>query len=209
MIHDVDLSLAAWLCDLLPGVAVTFDPPSRAAEPGEGAARRALVLHLADLHEEPGGSTSGWSALRGDDGVVVGRVPGVRRFRLTYLLMGQGEDTLAEHDVLGHALEATSRYDVVPTAHLAGSMKEVGDRAVMVRCAPSTRTADARELWRAWGVAPRTVLELSVLAPLPTATIAEVAAPPSEVSLGVDRGAPRPAASPPAPGRRPTGRITE
>lgn len=210
MIHDVDTSVAGWLADLLPGVAVSFDPPAAEPPSSRKAARPMLLLFLSGLHQESDGSTSGWSSLRDEEGVVVGRVPGIRYFRFTYLLMGQAKDTATEHQILGRALEATALYELVPQAFLAGALAELDGSSVRVRLAPSSRGVDTRELWHAWGVPPRTVLELTVLAPLPLTTVADVAAPPSQVDLGVGRGTPPATANAGAPPRRrPTGRISE
>ncbi len=210
VIADLDASLASWLGELLTEVDVSFDPPE------QGEDEPCLWLYLHQVREEPDGGLAGWGTLRNDDGVVSGRVPPTRRYRFTYLMTAQASGAIAEHAILGDVLAGTAMHEVVPAAHLQGSLKHA-EQALIVRCAPETVLADGRDLrdlWSAWGSVPRTVLVLSVLAPLSLDLIQEVAAPPSRVELGSRRtngaaGAPGTAAPDPPETRRPAHAIRE
>jgi hypothetical protein len=215
VLRDVDASLSAWLGALLPGVRVSCESPAhhteRAESSGKARARAEATvhLHLHAVREDAGGSTVGWSDLRNGDGVVVGRLPPSRRFRLNYLVLPQARDTATEHDLLSRVLAGTALSETLPVEFLAGALGDA-ESTVLVRCAPATLSVDTTHLWAAWGVAPRATLELSVLAPLPLAYVEEVAAPPSQIALGA-RAAPGPTVEkepvPTAP--RPTARIQE
>lgn len=216
MLRDVDGSLTAWLGALLPGVRVSCGSPpaARAAPaepPGKGSTRveATLHLHLHAVREDAGGSTVGWSDLRNGDGVVVGRLPPSRRFRLNYLVVPQARDTATEHDLLGRVLAGTALSETLPGEFLTGALGDA-ESTVLVRCAPATSAVDTTHLWAAWGVAPRATLELSVLAPLPLSYVDEVATPPSQVALGAARRTRPVEDEQPLPSRpRPTARIDE
>ena len=192
VIRDVDDSLVSWLGEMVPTVPVELGPPADPeARTRKGAASIALFLH--EVREDADGSAAGWSELRNDEGRLVGRMPPSRRYRLTYLVFATAQDVRTEHDLLGRVLAGSALTEVVPPEHLAGSLADV-EATMIVRCAPARGHADPSELWAAWRLAPRTTLELSVLAPLPLSYVAEVAEPPSSVDLRVRRGAADPAA---------------
>jgi hypothetical protein len=176
VLRDVDVSLASWLTGYLPeGGSIGFDIASPPDPP-------ALGLYLHDVREEAELTPGSWSDVRGDDGVLVGRLPPQRRYRMTYLVTAWARDTLAEHEILGNVLAGCALHHVVPAASLVGCLAEDG-QAVMVRCAPHDRACDPRELWAAWRIPPRTALELSVLAALPVSALVEMVAPPRRVGL--------------------------
>lgn len=216
VLRDVDLSLTGWLVDLMPGVRVSCDPPSPRQSPGrppgqatgKTRADASLYLHLHAVREDAGGSTVGWSDLRDGEGVVVGRLPPRRRFRLNYLLLPDARDAATEHDLLGRVLAGTALSETLPAEFLVGGLADA-DSTVLVRCAPATSAVDTTHLWTAWGMAPRATLELSVLAPLPLSYVEEVAAAPSAVHLGA-RGERTDHDQQPVPARpRPAARISE
>lgn len=181
MLRDVDVSLAAWLGAFLPaGGTVAFDVA--AVADGDRPAAPVLVLHLHDVREEGEMTPGSWSEVRDAGGTLVGRLPAQRRYRLTYLVAAWAADTLAEHEALGSVLAGCAVHHVVPLAALRGVLAD-GDQPLMTRCAPVDRGCDPRELWAAWRIAPRTALELSVLATLPLAAMLEVAEPPSGIDL--------------------------
>jgi hypothetical protein len=206
VIRDVDATLTAWLSSLLPRVTVACEAPPEIAAPPKAPR---LSLFLDDVREDPDSGTAGWAPLRGEDGVVVGRLPPAKSYRLVYLLIAQALDASAEHDILGRVLAGTALHEAVPSEFLTDGLAETG-QAVLVRCAPASRTIDPRELWAGWGVAPRTTLELSVLAPLPLSFVADVASPPKHIELGAQRTPPVPvAAGDRKDAPRPTGHIHE
>jgi Pvc16 N-terminal domain len=184
VIRDLDASLAGWLGSLLPDVAISFEAPGSSRGQSEQAtATASLSVVLLSVREDADASFSGWGELRADDGLLLGRLPPTRRYRFSYLLVAEAGDALLEHDVLGRVLAAAALYEVVPPEHLAGSLDGVGPE-VLVRCAPATGTADPQHLWGSWATSPRACLELSVLAPLPLASLLEVPQPPRHIDLG-------------------------
>jgi hypothetical protein len=182
VIADVDATVATWLGRLAPDLDIAFSPPPDHAAPSSRRTRTTLTAFLYDVHEDPDAGVPGWTSLRDDAGVVVGRQHPTRSYRFTYLLIASGTDPLLEHEALGRVLTGSVLNEVVADDDLAGQLK-AADSPVVVRCAPATRSADARDLWAAWGIRPRTSLELSVSAPMPPRAI-EVAEPPSHIELG-------------------------
>jgi hypothetical protein len=192
---------------------VSFDPPRDgppSAKPPHGKQPRAtLSLMLVDVQESTAAGSHAWSSQRAEDGQVMGRVPPNRSYRFTYLMTAAAEDTLSEHELLGTVLAGVAMDDVVPESHLRGVLSDCA-RSLMTRCAPERHDANGHDRWAAWNLTGRTCLELSVLAPLPAAAMADVADPPSRIDLKASGGH-RPMATTPPQGaaRRPIGRITE
>jgi hypothetical protein len=183
VIRDVDATLAAWLARHVPGVRISFAPPGHETAKGGAAV---LSVHLYGVREDADGSLSGWDVVRDQKGVVVGRTPPSRRYRLTYLLVATAADTLTEHDVLGRVLAGAVQDEVVPQEFLAGELVHA-ERDVLVRCAPATGTADPQHLWATWDCPARTALELSVLAPMPMSFLLSAPPPPSHIDLRTSR----------------------
>ena len=213
VIRDVDASLEGWLGGLVPDVRISFEPPvapTRASgAKGKDGARPAVTLSvlLYDVREDPDGSLSGWDEVRDQRGVVVGRTPPPKRYRLTYLLVATAADPLAEHEVLGRVLAGAARDEVVPTGHLAGEMVHA-EHDMLVRCAPATGTADPQHLWSTWDCPARAALELSVLVPMPMALLVAVPPPPAHLDLHTARrDRAEPAVEPVRP--RPTSTVHE
>ncbi len=205
MIRDLDLSLAAWLGEALPECVITFDPVPAGTEEGTSAI---LALNLCDIRLEHEASTGGWSTVRDDRGVAIGRTPPTRTYRFTYRVSAVAADALAEHEILGRLLVVGALYEVLPVPHLVGSMTASG-QPVLLRFAPAqsllagTWLREAPEDLRAW-------LELSVLAALPVEQLTEVAPAPRHVDLGTARTTREPAeADAPAGVPRPTTRVSE
>lgn len=194
VLYDVDASIEAWLGAALPaGVAVSF------AAPGERGPddRPALHLHLHLVREDADGSTVGWEELRDLDGALAARLPPDRRYRIVYLVTACAADVAVEHEVLGHFLLAAAAYGVLPEAYLRGSLVE-DPRAILMRAAPSMPLTDPAALWAAWRIAPRAVLEFSLLVPMPRAPLTELAVAPREIDLRSERRAPQPMGAGPA-----------
>lgn len=182
MLRDVDNSLAGWLVGYLPaGTEIVFDAPG-SREP----ARPMLGLYLHEVREEGEVTPSDWSDVRGDDGVLIGRLPPQRRYRLTYLATAWAGHPLDEHEMLGRILAGCAAHNTIPAQFLSGSLVDLG-QAVMVRCAPFDRSCDPRELWAAWRTPPRTALEISVLSPMPVSLFTDLPLPARSVSLTSSR----------------------
>lgn len=199
VLSDADDSLAGWLATLVPaGTAVALfgpdpseDTPRPRAETGAGT----LLVHLHRVRESPDGSGAGWNELRSAEGAVVGRVPPTRRYRLTYLLTAVATDVRTEHDILGHVLSGSAATEVVPAAHLRGSLAvDAGGEpvAVLARCAPEESFVDPAVLWAAWRIAPRASLEMSLLVPMPQSYVGKVPDAPREIDLQSSRREPPP-----------------
>jgi hypothetical protein len=182
VIADVDATIASWLGRLAPELDVAFTPPPDKSGSAPKRARTTVTVFLYDVREDPDAGTPGWTGLRSDDGVLVGRQHPSRAYHFSYLLIASGPDPLEEHEALGRILSGSLLNEVVAEEDLAGQMK-AADGPVVVRCAPAVRSVDAHDLWTAWGIRPRTTLELSVRAPMPPPLVIEVAEPPSHVDL--------------------------
>jgi hypothetical protein len=200
VLHDVDRSVASWLASVLPaGVEIAFAPPggrsddAPARKGNKGAPEQATVLlHLHLVREDADASTVGWRSTRGPDGAVDGRLPPDQRFRIVYLLAAWADDPLAEHELLGRILVAAAALEVLPDEAFCGCL--AGEpRAILMRCAPANPTADPAALWAAWRLAPRAVLELSLLVPLPRTPTTDLPPPPQQIDLSSERRAPVPA----------------
>lgn len=212
MIRDLDLTLAAWLGSVLDDASVTFDPapPPETTSTVKGRAKSSaavVALELYDVRLDADASTAGWASVRDERGVEVGRVPPAKTYRFTYLLTAQASDALAEHDVLGKVLTAAAMHEIVPEVHLVGVLAESGQQ-VLLRCAPARPLTDTHERRHREEVR-RVALELSVLASLPQAGVADLPAPPSQVELGTRRRVVREVPDPHALVPRPTTRINE
>jgi hypothetical protein len=215
VIADLDATIANWLEQFLPDTDIVFDAPAGwtpAAGPAATTDRTLLWVFLHDIRQELDAGAAGWSSMRDDSGVVVGRMPPRRSYRLTYLLVPLVERTVDEHRLLGQVLAGALRHEVVAVHLLAGTMRG-SEEPVLARVAPAAPSIDQQQFWAAWELAPRTSLELSVLAPMPPERMEPVAGPPSRVDVGAERLAPAqrpPARADDAPGRpRPVGRVTE
>jgi hypothetical protein len=186
VIAEVSAALRALYGSLLPdGVLLRFGPPA-----GDGAS--ALCFFLASIEEDAQGVPADWADVRDERGRVLGRQPPPRRFDLLYLVTAWAPEGSPD----GHRQEAL--LDVVLAATVPGTRLSQGllsgDLAgpgvsVLVRLAPRAARAYA-EL----GLPPRTVLGLTVNAPLIVPMSTDVAAPAEQITLGVDRAGPaRPA----------------
>jgi hypothetical protein len=188
VIADVDATVAAWLGRLAPDLDVAFSPPQDAVASSSNA-RTTLTAFLYDIREDPDAGVPGWTDLRGESGLTIGRHQPTRSYRFAYLLIASAADPVVEHEALGRVLSGSVLNEVVLDDDLAGQMKAV-DMPVLVRCAPAARSVDSRDLWAGWGIRPRTALELLVCAPMPPAEVVQVAEPPSHLDLGARRLAP-------------------
>jgi Pvc16 N-terminal domain len=178
VIRDVDVSLAAWLEEALPGTTICFETATDGQTAAQGGA---LELELVDVRLDNDASTSGWTSLRDERGVVVGRVPPAKQYRLTYLVRARAGGALAAHDLLGNILAVAALHAVVPRRHLTPALADA-DAPLLVQCAPAVplMAPHHRSRHGEGGVA----LELSVLAPFPVSPVADVAPPPAHIELG-------------------------
>lgn len=207
MIRDLDASVTAWLSELVPYAVAGVHSGVGDHEVGD---RPELSLVLVDVREDLSAGTHVSSAVRSDEGVVVGQRAPRRRYRFTYVITAFAAEAAEEHAVLGSVLAGAAQVLVLPDAFLRGAMADCAG-TVHVRCAPEREDTHDRDRWATWRIAGRAALELEILAPLPAAALDEVAEPPSRIELHT-AGAHVPRQSNGAaavPARRPTATITE
>jgi Pvc16 N-terminal domain len=182
VLRDVDTSLAGWLSGYLPlETEIVYDTPV-----GRDPLRPALGLYLHEVREEGEVTPADWSEIRGENGLMLGRLPPQRRYRLTYLVTAWAASPLDEHELLGRVLAGCAAHYTIPSEHVTGVLAETS-QALMVRCAPFDRACDPRELWAAWRIPPRTALELSVLVPMPVAMLTDIPLPPRKMAVSSSR----------------------
>lgn len=178
MIHDVDESLRALLrTEALVGteVEVVLDAPTR-----DWASRRnapTVDLYLYDIREAPDQRQMGEVEIRGDDGIVTGRRPRPRVFKLSYLLTVWTQRPEDEHRILSNILAHLLQHDLLPESVLQGSL--VGSsQPVQLRVAqPPPQDRSVSDVWSAMGGELKPSLDLIVLAPLEAGVIAQAGPP--------------------------------
>lgn len=138
-------------------------------------------------------------------GRVVGRQPGVQRYRLSYVVTawagddvrdddgvgcGPGSRVLAEHELLGSVLRACSTADSLPAECLAGELGEA-NIPVAVHCAPEGLGSASSHLWAGWNVAPRAYLDLVLVVPLVPPMDTDLAPLTQEIVVDLDQHGPK------------------
>jgi hypothetical protein len=178
LIHDVDESLRALLrTEAFVGseVEVVLDAPTK-----EWASRRnapTVDLYLYDIREAPDQSQMGEVELRGDDGIITGRRPHPRVFKLSYLLTVWTQRPEDEHRILSTILAHLLQYDLLPESVLQGTL--VGSsQPVQLRVAqPPPQDRSVSDVWSAMGGELKPSLDLVVLAPLEAGVLAQAGPP--------------------------------
>jgi hypothetical protein len=183
MIGEVNRALRALLTPVLPADhPVRFGLPEPGAEPG-------LYLFLADVREDEGSGGLDWEDVRDVAGRVVARRPPIRRFDLKYLITPESPDP----DTLTVLLDAVL-IAVDPGRRLDPELLgiDLAGKPVVLRL------SDGGAAYSHLGLAPRTVLGLTVNAPLVLPLVTEISPAPDQLNLGVAKGGPRPAPERPA-----------
>lgn len=172
-----------------------FDAPDpRWAERSTGPL--VVCAFLLGIRQDSAGRHSTWSDVRGPDGLVVGRQPPVRHFRLAYLLtawasadggadsdgLRQSTRTIAEHEALGRILSACAQTEALPAECVKGTLAESGLPTALV-CAPAESSESVGSVWSGLGVAPRACVQLVLVAPLRPPVVTELAPPAREIVL--------------------------
>jgi hypothetical protein len=178
VIAEVSAALRALYSPLLPGgVQLRFGAPT-------GDQGSALSVFLASVQEDPRAVPADWEDVRDEQGRVLGRQPPIRRFDLLYLVTAWAKDSEREEALLDIVLTAT-----VPTVRLdpklLGGTLRGATQPVLVRLAP-----EATAVYASLDLPPRTVLGLSVNAPLIRPLSTDIAPPADQITLGVDRTTP-------------------
>jgi Pvc16 N-terminal domain len=165
MISDVDASISALLrAEALPGTEteVVFDAPTT-----EWASRRSgpvVDVFLYDIREDPARRDIAMQPQRDMTGRITGRKPGVRHFRLSYLLTAWTKRPEDEHRLLGQLLEALLQYDRVPESYLRGRFQD--ETIVLSMAQPSAPDRSLADIWNALGGEMKPSLDLVAVAPV-------------------------------------------
>ena len=165
MISDVDASLSALLeTEALNGseTRIVFDAPTT-----EWAARRSgpmVDVFLYDIREDVGRRDIAAVPERDQSGRIIGRRPGVRHFRLSYLLTAWTNRPEDEHRLLGQLLETLLRYDRIPDTCLRGRLRD--ETVVLGLALPPSPDRSLTDLWSALGGEMKPSLDLVAVAPI-------------------------------------------
>lgn len=196
MFNEVAATLRALLAaDPALRVEVRFDPPGPSWA-DDGMARLGLFLH--DVREDLSARMAAWHDERDDGGRVVARHLPARRYRLGYLVTAWSSSVDAEQELLGAALNTFVRGETVPVEYLTPTLRATALPVTLAVAHPDLPAAGTG-LWRAFGIPPRTTLDLVVTTPLLGQASTGLAAAPETVALGVAPGGPPPPAPTPAP----------
>ena len=167
MIHDVDASLSELLrAEALNGgeAEIVFDAPTK-----EWVSRRnapAVDVFLYDIREDVGRRDVMAQPVRNEEGVVVGRRPPVRRFKLAYLLTAWTRRPEDEHRLLSQLLAALVRHDRIPDGFLQGQLSGEPTPVLLQLALPPTQDRSLSDIWNALGGELKPSIDLVVVAPL-------------------------------------------
>jgi Pvc16 N-terminal domain len=165
MIHDIDASLSALIkteAMATTEAEVVFDAPTT-----EWAARRSgpvIDVFLYDLREDTGRRDAHSWPERDQTGRITGRRPGIRFFKLSYLLTAWTKRPEDEHRLLGQLLEALLCHDQIPETYLRGRVRE--QTVVLNLALPPGPDRSLTDLWTALGGEMKPSLDLVVVVPV-------------------------------------------
>jgi hypothetical protein len=166
MISDVDASLSALLkAEVLTGTEteVVFDAPTT-----EWSSRRSggptVDVFLYDIREDPTRRDMATQPQRDMTGRITGRKPGIRYFRLSYLLTAWTRRPEDEHRLLGQLLEALLQFERIPAPHLRGRYTD--DTIVMNMAQPPAPDRSLADIWNALGGEMKPSIDLVLIAPV-------------------------------------------
>jgi hypothetical protein len=150
-------------------VEVVFDAPTK-----DWAARRnapTVNLYLYDIREDLRRRERGWTELRGDDGIVVSRVPAPKYFKLSYLVTAWTQRPEDEHRLLDGLLRAFLLYDALPERLVNGRLREPRLDVPMTIGLPPPEDRAFADVWSALGGELKPSLDLVVVAPVATGIV--------------------------------------
>jgi Pvc16 N-terminal domain len=196
MLDDVDAALGGLLAAAVTArgaedVVLSFQSP--AAQGGQPGGAPTLALFLYDIRENLTGRGADLSQIRDQDNRVAVRQLAPRRYELSYLVTAHAATVTEEHRLLGMVLATCAELEAVPPRYLGGKLASTG-LPVGLRVAAPTAVAAPWDLWQALGIAPRTCLDLLVMATLIPEAALELAPPAEHLVLDAGTGAraPRP-----------------
>ena len=179
MIHEVDETLRALIVDDpgSSGIDVSFDAPTKDWSSRQGSPT--VNVFLYDIREDLLRRDVGPQPVRDDNGVVVGRQPPVRRFKLSYLLTAWTQRPEDEHRLLSILLGRLLQFGSVPDEFLQGSLVDSPVPVVLDLALPPTADRSLSDIWSALGGELKPSLDLAVIAPFDAGRIFQ-AGPPVE-----------------------------
>lgn len=196
--HGVDASLRALLEDAFGDekVAIAFEAPT----PEWVAEQRdqVLDLFLYDVRPVLEGRVGEAEDVRDERGLVIGRQPPPRTYRLSYLVSAWAARPEQEHRILGRVLDAVPDHDALPAAFLEGRLGEQG-LPVSLDLGADHAGPGHPAIWGALGTAARTALDLRVVASVVPPLQTALAAPAVRLDLGLSREDGGVAPPPPGP----------
>jgi hypothetical protein len=166
-------------------VEVVFDAPTK-----DWAARRnapTVNLYLYDIREDLRRRELGWSEERDATGVVVGRRPAPRFFKLSYLLTVWAQRPEDEHRLLDNLLRTFLLYDALPAHLVAGRLAEPRLDVPLTIGRPPPEDRAFADVWSALGGELKPSLDLVVDAPVDRGVVYP-AGPPVEDGIYLDVG---------------------
>lgn len=188
MISEVDDALRAVvrteaLAD--SDVEVVFDAPTK-----DWAARRnapTVNLYLYDIREDLRRRELGWSEERDAAGIVVGRRPAPRFYKLSYLLTVWAQRPEDEHRLLDNLLRTFLMYDALPPHLVTGRLAEPRLDVPLTIGRPPPEDRAFADVWSALGGELKPSLDLVVDAPIDRGVVYP-AGPPVEDGIYLDVG---------------------
>ena len=197
MLADLDIALAKYLAEeTLPGqtIKVELDPPTK-----DWASRRTgpvINLFLADVREDLDRRTVNPRELVNDNGLVTARTAPLRFYSVTYLLTAWTATPEDDHQLLGSALIALLKQDIVPPSYIGGQLADIVSTGFSITTRIGGKTFTERmvtELMTAIGGDYRPTLSIVASIPVPTGTPVDAGPPqtaPPAIKVGnTDTGA--------------------
>jgi hypothetical protein len=181
VISDVDEALRSLIrSDALAGadVEVVLEAPTK-----DWAARRnapTINLYLYDIREDLRRREVGWVELKSPDGVVVGRRPSPRWFRLSYLITAWTQRPEDEHRLLSSVLACLLRHDALPEELVTGTLAGPGISVPLTIGLPPPEDRGFADVWSALGGELKPSLDVVVIAPVDSGVVHPAGPPVTE-----------------------------
>jgi hypothetical protein len=167
VIHDVDQLLERIVKkEALNGssVELVFDAPTK-----DWVAKRSgpcVNLYLYDIREDLQRRVPTWEDVRGNDGMVSGRLQPPRRFRLAYLVTAWTQRPEDEHRLLSSLLVCMLRNSMLKPGELGGDL-DATDLPVYIDVGqPESQERSLADIWTALGGELKPSLDVVVTAPV-------------------------------------------
>ena len=164
MIGDIDEALRSLIRgEVGSDVEVVLDAPTK-----DWAARRnapTVDVYLYDIREDLRRRERGWIDVR-DHGVLIGRRPAPRFFKLSYLVTAWTQRPEDEHRLLSALLACFIRYEALPPDLVNGPVAATGLSVPLTVGLPPPEDRAFADVWSALGGELKPSLDVVVTAPL-------------------------------------------